>query len=362
MGDKLAVAVVGLGWGEVHVKQFLMDEDVEVVAVCARRQESADRIGERYDVPLRTTSYDDVLALDELDIVSLATPPYLHHDQAIAAIERGCHVLCEKPLAMDAAESEAMLDAAESAGVVHGTYYEYRLLPNFQMFHRLLAGGFIGEFRHATMHWMSGWSADPSTPWNFRNSREQGGYGILGDISHFLDDLNWHFGPISSLTAEFRTWVPERPDDEGRPRANELEDGVAWIATSGNGGQVCGHISRCAPKVGYRFIECFGTEGMLKLTMPAELDEYKTTVVGARGDEDVPLDLSVTTTEADVEKIEHRFVAAIRDRSIPVVASFREGLAAMELADAMRESSERRDWVNVPGRRLGPIRDSDTVS
>lgn len=349
MHEKLAVAVVGLGWGEVHVKHFLAREDVEVVAVCARRQESANRIGELYDIPLRTTSYEEVLALDRLDIVSIATPPYLHHDQAIGAIERGCHVLCEKPLAMNAAESAAMLDAAERGGVVHGTYYEYRLLPNFQRFHQLLADGFLGEFRHATMHWMSAWSADPKMTWSFRNSRELGGYGILGDISHFMDDLNWHFGPISSLVAELRTWVPERPDKQGRPRPNELEDGVAWIATSANGGQVCGHISRCAPKVGYRFIECFGTEGMLKLTMPAELDELNTTLEGAHGDEKSPIDLSVPTVEAEVETIEDRFVSAIRDRSVPVVASFAEGLAAMELADAMRESSESRDWVSVGG-------------
>ena len=347
MSDKLAVAVIGLGWGEVHVQHFLACDGVDVVAVCAKRQESADRIGEKYGIPLLTTRYDEVIELDELDIVSIATPPHVHHDQAIAAIERGCHVLCEKPLALDAAESKAMLDAAESAGVVHGTYYEYRLLPNFQKFHRLLRDGFIGEFRHATMHWMSGWSADPTTQWNFRNSRELGGYGILGDISHFMDDLNWHFGPILSLTAEFRTWVLERPDGQGRPRPNELEDGVAWIATSGSGGQVCGHISRCAPKVGYRFIECFGTDGMLKLTMPAEQDEFNTTLEGARTDEEEPSDLSVPTVEADVETIEHRFVDAIRDRSIPVVASFREGLAAMELADAMRASSESGEWVSV---------------
>ena len=77
--------------------------------------------------------------------------------------------------------------------------------------------------------------------------------------------------------------------------------------------------------------------------------------MGARGDEEVPSDLSIPTVEADVETIEHRFVDAIRDPSVPVVASFADGLAAMELADAMRESSERREWVSIGGAAEGVV-------
>src|SRR5438874_436656 len=105
------MAVIGVNYGESHIAAFAARRDVELVAVCSRRRESVDAIADRYGVVFRTTRYEDVLALDELDAVSIAAPAGLHREIALAAIARGCHVLCEKPLSTSTAQAKEMLDA-----------------------------------------------------------------------------------------------------------------------------------------------------------------------------------------------------------------------------------------------------------
>lgn len=348
MPERLRVAIIGAGYGEVHIQAFGRRRDVEIVAVCSKRGEIARSIAERYDIPLWTTSYDEALDAPGLSAVSITTPPSLHHEIALAAVARGLHVLCEKPLARSAHEAAEMLSAAKSARVIHATNFDYRIVPDMEKFHRLLKGGYLGELYHAHMHWLGTYHADPEVAWTWRNSGEEAGLGMLGDLNHGIDDLLWHFGPIDRIVAVVRTLIHERWDPESRAaRTSEVDDAATLIAMTEEGAPVSALMSRCAVHAGHRFIECFGSDGTLKLTMPDSTDRWTTTLSGARREDRAPHDLSEPTMREQVKTTQDRFVEAIHNADDHGIASFDDGLAAMRVTDALFESSATGRWISI---------------
>ena len=346
---RLRVAVAGAGYGAAHVAEFVACSGVDVVAVCTRSRESAEALGERFGVPLRTTDFGEILDAG-IDAVSIATPPGLHSEMVVASIERGIHVLCEKPLAPDLAAGQDLLDRVEKAGVVHAVNFDYRTLPDHAVFHRLIQEGYLGEPYHGHLHWLSEHNADPDIPWSWRHSRAQAGFGVLGDMNHIIDDVLWNFGAVERVVADLQTIVTERRDPtSGETRRNEVEDAASFLLFAQSGMRIVGQLSRCALGGTYRLIECFGSEGMLRLTMPNHVDR-QTSLVGLRRGGNRFERLSVADG-GRAEKTYARFVAAIRSPEEPVVASFHEGVEVLRLTEAIRESSELRRVVELSPER-----------
>jgi len=147
----LRVVVAGTGFGCVTHVRALRAAGFEVLAVVGRDPaRTADRAS-AFGVPLALTSFDEALALDRVDAVTIATPPHTHRELALAAIGAGKHVLCEKPLARDADEARTMLRAAEEAGVVHLLGTEFRFDAGQATLARVVGSGAIGEPRLATV-------------------------------------------------------------------------------------------------------------------------------------------------------------------------------------------------------------------
>jgi hypothetical protein len=102
-------------------------------------------------------------------------------------------------------------------------------------------------------------------------------------MHHILDDIVWHFRPLTGVSADFRTIVAGRWDPVGGAfRRSDVEDAAAWVAITHSGAQVVAQISRCAPGAAYRWIECFGSEGMLRLERPDHAQRFATHLVGFR--------------------------------------------------------------------------------
>ena len=115
MSSPLRVAVIGAGWAaELHLQAYAASPDTDVTAICSRTRATADDVAARFGVPHVYTSFDELLEHEELDVVSIATPPDAHRDFTIGAAEAGIHVLCDKPVALTAAEAEELLNAVEA--------------------------------------------------------------------------------------------------------------------------------------------------------------------------------------------------------------------------------------------------------
>ncbi|MGY1666890.1 Gfo/Idh/MocA family protein [Geodermatophilus sp. SYSU D00696] len=178
------------------------------------------------------TDWRRLLERDDVGLVDVCTPGDTHAEIAIAALEAGKHVLCEKPLANTVAEAEAMAAAAARAatrGVRSMVGFTYRRVPAIGLARRLVAEGRIGQVRHVRAQYLQDWIADPSAPMSWRLEKDKAGSGALGDIgAHIVDLTQYVTGEtLTGVSALLETFVKERP----LPAAAGSLSGVAGEGT-----------------------------------------------------------------------------------------------------------------------------------
>ncbi len=198
--ETLGVGIIGAGGiaRGAHQPGFAAQPNVDIVAAADPMPGRAAQFAHDFDIPHAYTDYCDLLRRDDIDMVSVATPPFAHAEAAIAALEAGKHVFCEKPMAMNAAEAESMADAAEQAGLVLAIDFQTRFSRDAQRAHQLVADGHLGtpHFARATMLRQAG-----VPTWGTFTSKSANGGGALIDIGvHALDRALYVLGhpkPIS---------------------------------------------------------------------------------------------------------------------------------------------------------------------
>ena len=198
--ETLGVGIIGAGGiaRGAHQPGFAAQPNVDIVAAADPMPGRAAQFAHDFDIPHAYTDYCDLLRRDDIDVVSVATPPFAHAEAAIAALEAGKHVFCEKPMAMNAAEAESMADAAEQAGLVLAIDFQTRFSRDAQRAHQLVTDGHLGtpHFARATMLRQAG-----VPTWGTFTSKSANGGGALIDIGvHALDRALYVLGhpkPIS---------------------------------------------------------------------------------------------------------------------------------------------------------------------
>lgn len=183
-----------------------------------------------------STSWHDLLERADIDVIDICTPGDSHHEIAIAALEAGKHVLCEKPLANSVKEAEEMAAAAERAaanGVLAMVGFTYRRVPAIQLARKLVADGKIGEIHHVRAQYLQDWLTDPFAPLSWRLDKAKAGSGALGDIgAHIVDMTQFITGQsITEVSGALRTFVSQRPVAE------------EFAGLSGKGGSEMGPVT-----------------------------------------------------------------------------------------------------------------------
>ncbi|MFD9224333.1 Gfo/Idh/MocA family protein [Streptomyces sp. NPDC060064] len=162
------------------------------------------------------TDWRDLVTRDDVQLVDICTPGDSHAEIAVAALEAGKHVLCEKPLANSVAEAESMVTAAEQArerGQLAMVGFNYRRVPAIAYARRLIADGRLGTLRHVRFTYLQDWLVDPDFPLTWRLEREHAGSGALGDLGAHIVDLAQYLAgePLVGVSALSETFVRERP-------------------------------------------------------------------------------------------------------------------------------------------------------
>src|SRR5580765_783605 len=213
----IGAAVIGTGFiGTVHVEQ-LRRIGVDVRGVLGS---TPDRGAARADAPSVRRAYadlDEILADPTVQVVHVTSPNHLHVPQAQAILAAGKHVVCEKPLAMTAAESAGLVDEAQASGLVNAVNFNIRFYPLHQHMREAVAAADLGEVRFVTGHYFQDWLFH-GTDWNWRLEPDKGGaLRAVGDIgSHWLDLMAFVTGqPIVSVMADFATFVTARQEPTG---------------------------------------------------------------------------------------------------------------------------------------------------
>jgi predicted dehydrogenase len=183
----LRVGVIGIGWaGQQHIKAYKDMDGVELVAVAAMEADLLAAIKDEYSVPHTFARWEDLIELEGLDAVSVAVPTFLHAPIAVAALERGLHVLSEKPLARNGEEGRQMVEAARKAGRVLDVAFNHRRRGDIQKLKSIMDDGELGRPYYAKASWLRRQGIPMLGSW-FTNPALAGG-GPLADIGvHVLD-------------------------------------------------------------------------------------------------------------------------------------------------------------------------------
>jgi predicted dehydrogenase len=264
----MGIAIIGTGWGaRVQVPAFRA-AGLEVVALAGSQLEKTRHIAADLGVDFATADWRELLTRSDVGLISIVTPPDLHHSMAVAALTAEKHVLCEKPTAMNAAEAEAMLAAAHARpGLLALIDHELRFLPAVRHAKRLIVEGAIGAVRYAENRLVSSGRADPQRPWTWWSDAEQGG-GALGAIgSHQVDTLRYLLGeePVAARGL-IAALIAERPDSNGQLRAVTADDSSTFVMQFASGALATATAVLTTRHEEPSALTMYGSEGTLRFT------------------------------------------------------------------------------------------------
>lgn len=314
---------------------------------------------DKYGWSESATDWRAVLDRDDIDIVDICAPGFMHAEIAIAALAAGKHVLVEKPLANTLAEAEAMAEAAREArarGVQSMVGFNYRRVPALALARELIAEGRIGTVRHVRAAYLQDWLADPESPMSWRLKREAAGSGALGDIaSHAIDQVLFLLGDhVTEVSGRTHTFTTHRPGARGREEVT-VDDAVWATLTLASGAIASVEVSRVATgQKNSLKLEIYGDKGslvfdledlnelcFLDATVPVREQGFRRILVN---EPEHPY-VGAWWPQGHIIGWEHTFTHEIRDFLAAIGSgttpspSFDDGLAVQRILAAVEESS-----------------------
>ncbi len=355
----LRVAIVGCGGITLqnHLPGFALCPDTCVVALCDADPAALERARQQTGVVVTSTRFEEIVTRDDVDAVVIATPNFTHAPIAHAAIAAGKHVLCEKPIAMNAAEARGMAEAADRASVRHMTAFTYRFVPAMRYLSHLVREGVLGDIRHYRSCRLQDWG---TRNLGWRQVRKLAATGELGDmLSHRIDFAHLLVGPVQRLVANLKNLTPVRDG-----HANDTDDWVAILADFRNGATGVLESSKLASgrNESWRSLDTVEVNGSQAsaVFITGKWNELQLGRAGGPGLEIVPVPREFWTWPGAPRDpgvgdplVTFRydqafeFVDAIRTQR-PCVPGFHEGARVLLVMDAAVRSAETRQWVELP--------------
>ncbi|MFH5802726.1 Gfo/Idh/MocA family protein [Alienimonas sp. DA493] len=251
MPDKptLNIGLIGYGFmGRAHSNAYVqagnffdLPRKPVLKAICARNKDRAQAFADQWGYESVETDWRELLKRDDIDAVDIAVPNNLHHEIAIAAAEAGKAILCEKPLALNAAQGQEMVAAVEKAGVPNTVWYNYRRIPAVSLAKQLIDAGKLGRIFHYRANFLQDWTINEELPQGgealWRLDAAAAGSGVTGDLlAHCIDTALWLNGGVSDVSAMTETFIKERTHQEtGEKQKVTIDDACAFLCHFENG-------------------------------------------------------------------------------------------------------------------------------
>jgi len=213
-GKPVRIGIIGAGFARTtQIPGFRDCMGARIVAIASRNPEHAADVAKEFGIEHVANDWRELVARDDVDLVSVVTPPATHMEMTLASLDHGKAVLCEKPMAMNAAEAKRMTEAAAKAGVLALIDHELRFLKSRRMMRSMLTSGAIGAVRHCNYVFRSDYRGVLDRPWDWWSDETMGG-GTLGAIgSHVIDSFRWMLNTeISAVSCMLNSHIAERPD------------------------------------------------------------------------------------------------------------------------------------------------------
>jgi predicted dehydrogenase len=333
-----------------------------LVAIAGRDEQAVSEAAERYGFERWTTKWEEVVSDPEVQLFENLGPNALHAGPTMAAADAGKHVLCEKPLGRDAAESYDIWSRVAATGVKHMSAFNYRFVPAVRLARELIEAGELGDLRHFRGRYLQDWGDTGAEVWRFEKTTS--GSGALGDLAaHVIDLARYLVGEIEAVSGFLRTFVPGREVDDAVEAVVEFESGTV------------GTLEATRLALGRRNAfqwEINGTKGTLAFDMERmnELQIFRADGDRARGFK------TVLVSEADhpfwehwwppghiigwgdtfVHELHHLLTAIAEDTDVgPHGATFEDGYRAAEVCDAIVRSGESEKRETIEYRTLPEV-------
>jgi predicted dehydrogenase len=362
--NPIRIAIVGAGAVSDyhHVPAIRLDRRAVLVAACDTSPELLEKRRTDWGISQLTTNYQDICKSKDVDALIIATPNFTHRDISILAARHGKHVMCEKPLGLNAGEVRDMYHAARGHRVVHMTAFTYRFAPAMKYLRHLVKSGALGEPRHFRSQRFLDW---PETSWGWRQYKDKAGAGDLFDMTiHRIDFAIDLLGPVKSICGAVARFAPrDRTTDGTTCSPSEVDDWSSLIGEFESGATGVWEGTTLAKGYGlkgfgHEWAEVNGSEGSAVYRM----HDPNHILMGKTGSDLAPVPvpaqfLKPPSSPRDPSVGEPatvfrydlvwEFVSAIVEQR-EAVPSFYDGLRAQIIADSVLESHAQRRWIEVP--------------
>ena len=374
----LNVGLVGYGFmGRTHSNAFLQVSrffDVPyrpvLKAVCARNADRATAFAKNWGYEAVETDWRSLVTRKDIDLVDIASPNATHAEIAIAAAQAGKMVLCEKPLGRNAAESQAMVQAVETARVPNMVWYNYRRVPAVVLLKDLIVKGHLGRIFHYRAKFLQDWTISADLPQGgeglWRLDVGVAGSGVTGDLlAHCIDTALWLNGPVSEVTAMTETFIKSRKHNlTGKVEPVGIDDASAFLCRFENGSLATFEATRYAR--GHKALYTLEINGEHASAIWDLHDLHRIQLFDHRDEGRLRGWRSVHVTDGDHPYMkhwwvpglqigyEHTFVHQVADflealgQGKTASPTFRDGLATDRVTDAVLKSAKTRQWEKIP--------------
>jgi len=382
MSKQLRVGLVGCGFmGRTHSNAyrrlnnfFQVEHRAVLKAVCDTNQPKAQQYAATWGYERVESDWKKLVEAADLDLIDICVPNNAHRDIALAAAGAGKMVCCEKPLAMNVAEAQEMVDAVEKAGVANMVWFNYRRVPSISLARQIIDEGRIGRPFHYRATYLQDWTISEDVPQGgdalWRLESKVAGSGVTGDLlAHSIDTAMWLNGPISRVVARTEVFVKERKHAlTGKVEPVTIDDACMFLAEFANGSLGTFESTRYARgRKNYNTFELNGAGGSLffDLEEPEYLQffEYRQLQSGKKTESHLTGWRKIHTTNSEHPYMshywvpgtcigyEHTFLNALADfvegieSGQPAEPTFRTGLQTQKVCDAVIESARTDRWV-----------------
>lgn len=343
---------------------------------CGRDPQGTQDFADNWGWQETATDWKQVVERKDIDIIDISVPTYLHKDIFIAAAENGKHIFCEKPAALNYAQTKEMYEAAEKAGILHYLNHNYRRTPAVSYAKQMIDDGLIGKIYHWRGTYLQDWITDPDFPLTWHLQSKYAGAGPHYDLnSHSVDLARYLVGEISAVSAMLKTFIEERPlpgSDAGTFKAGTgsasqgkvtVDDAAFMVAEFENGALGSFEASRFANgRKNYNYFEIYGSKGSLLFNLermnelqylnledPADQQGFRTIIVTNASHPYV----SAWWPPGHIIGYEHEFVHAVFDflnaleKGTSIEPNMYDGMRIMQVLEAAIKSSSIGKQVKV---------------
>ena len=361
MKEKIRIGIIGTGFAKtVQIPAFQKIDGVEITSVASARLENAETVAQQFNIPHWTADWRETIERQDVDLVVITTPPVLHYEMTMFALDHNKHILCEKPMAMNAAQALEMWEKSKEKNVLALIDHELRFQLGRRRAFEMIRNGEIGKIRHANYNFRAPNRGEPNLPWNWWHDETQGGGNLGASVSHIFDTFRWFLDTeISSVFCQLQTQVKQRRNEKtGEMRHVTTDDQTNLLIRlhdSDFAEDMTANISASMveyPKYQNR-VEFFGTTGAIRLEHRGELFVGK---VGSNDWVEIETDLGEMVEGAPDTGFSRGFTAFAKEiiealkldkTEIKHAATFEDGYKIQLALDAARDSNANGRLVTL---------------